>query len=47
MTTVDQTIQRKCSVQSGDPDGSNAFDPSLEWTAHGLDVWDDLGLACP
>ena len=30
-STADNTLRRKAAVEAGDLDGSNAFDPSLEW----------------
>ena len=29
--TMDYVLTRKCSVTTGDPDGSDAFDPSVDW----------------
>jgi hypothetical protein len=48
VSTADQTLRRACSVTVGDPDGSDPFDPSLEWTGHPADDFADLGMqACP
>jgi hypothetical protein len=30
-TTTDHTLLRQCNVISGDPDGSDAFDPAAQW----------------
>jgi len=46
ISTVDQTLRRKCSVTSGDTNGTNSFDPSVEWTSAGLDALSDLGSFC-
>lgn len=32
LRTVDYVLTRRCTVMSGDTDGSDAFDPSVEWT---------------
>jgi predicted extracellular nuclease len=42
-STVDNTIRRKASVCAGDTDGSNAFDPSIEWDGYAVDTFDGLG----
>jgi predicted extracellular nuclease len=42
-STQDDTLRRRVDVMGGDPNGADAFDPSLEWTRHGLDVFSDLG----
>ncbi|MBI5547508.1 MAG: lamin tail domain-containing protein [Deltaproteobacteria bacterium] len=43
VSTLNKTLRRKCSVVSGDPDGSNAFDPSAEWDTQAQDTIDGLG----
>ncbi|HET7543992.1 MAG TPA: hypothetical protein VFK05_29175 [Polyangiaceae bacterium] len=46
-STVDHTLRRNCSVQSGDPLGDDDFDPSAEWQAFPVDTFDGLGtLGC-
>ncbi|MFY0602637.1 MAG: lamin tail domain-containing protein [Flavobacteriaceae bacterium] len=40
--TADATLQRNTTVNSGDSDGSDAFDPDTEWTCAVFDV-SDLG----
>lgn len=45
--TEDCTLLRKCSITQGDNDGSDAFDPSIEWNGLGVNYFDDLGLHCP
>jgi hypothetical protein len=48
VTTANATLRRQCTVAAGDPDGSNAFDPSLEWVAAPVDDFTDLGgYICP
>ncbi len=42
-TTVDHTLRRRCTVPSGDPLGSDAFNPSSEWQAFPVDTFDGLG----
>lgn len=42
-STADNTLQRKDSICAGDPDGSNAFDPSLEWNGFNTDTFSGLG----
>jgi len=42
-STVDNTIRRKDTVCAGDTDGSNAFDPSIEWDGYAVDTFDGLG----
>jgi hypothetical protein len=46
--TANQTLGRKCSVTSGDTDGSDAFDPSVEWNQSSQDDFSDFGgYTCP
>lgn len=42
-STADNTIRRKSSVCSGDINGSDAFDPSLEWDGYPSNTFDGLG----
>jgi hypothetical protein len=44
VSTVNQTLRRKSTISSGDADGSNAFDPSLEWDSFAANTEDDLGM---
>jgi predicted extracellular nuclease len=46
-STKDNTLLRKPAVCAGDPDGSNAFDPSVEWDGIGKDNFDGLGAHAP
>jgi predicted extracellular nuclease len=43
VSTADNTIRRKGTVCAGDPDGSNPFDPSLEWDGYIQNTFDGLG----
>ena len=43
-TTADHTLRRKCAVSSGDANGGNAFDPSVEWQAFPVDTFNGLGV---
>lgn len=42
-STANNTIIRKATVLGGDNDGSDAFDPSLEWDGYAEDYVADLG----
>jgi hypothetical protein len=42
-STADQTLRRRCGITHGDADGSDRFDPSLEWVALPVDTLDGLG----
>jgi hypothetical protein len=43
VSTANQTLRRRCGVEQGDSDGSEAFDPSREWVALPADTFDGLG----
>jgi len=43
VSTINQTLRRRCSVAHGDTVPGDAFDPSVEWTSHPLDDFSDLG----
>jgi len=47
VSTKDHTLRRSCEVFAGDADGSDAFDPSVEWTGFAIDSFDGLGVHCP
>lgn len=51
ISTLNQTLRRKCSVTGGDPIGNNAFDPSVEWDGFPIDTFNNLGqnhfTSCP
>ncbi|MEA3510828.1 MAG: lamin tail domain-containing protein [Actinomycetota bacterium] len=42
-STKDNTLQRKPAVCAGDPDGSDPFDPAIEWEGFGTNNFDGLG----
>src|SRR5262249_32202830 len=42
-STADNTLQRSTSVTAGDPNGSDPFDPSVEWTGLPTDTFTGLG----
>jgi hypothetical protein len=44
--TANMTLRRACTVQQGDPIGSDPFEPSLEWIPAGADEYSDLGRHC-
>lgn len=43
VTTEDHTLRRKCWITTGDPNGSDAFEPAEEWFGFAIDTFDDLG----
>ncbi len=46
--TQNETIRRDCMVTTGDTNGADAFDPSLEWNTFMQDDFSDLGqYICP
>jgi hypothetical protein len=47
-STADNTLQRSCSVTTGDVNGADAFDPSVQWTGFATDTFSGLGSrGCP
>lgn len=42
-STADNTIRRMSTVCQGDPDGSNAFDPAVEWDGFANNTFNGLG----
>lgn len=42
-STQDATLRRKAPVSTGDPDGSDPFDPPNEWDGFPVDTFDGLG----
>ncbi|PIZ43552.1 hypothetical protein COY33_01310 [candidate division WWE3 bacterium CG_4_10_14_0_2_um_filter_42_7] len=42
-TTQDRTLVRKCEIGGGDVEGSDAFDPALEWDGYAIDTFNYLG----
>lgn len=43
ISTADNTLRRLATICTGDPDGSNAFDPTPEWVGFATDTFDGLG----
>ncbi|WP_291429766.1 ExeM/NucH family extracellular endonuclease [Deinococcus sp.] len=43
VSTLDKTLRRKASVTTGDINGADAFDPSVEWDVFNVDTFDGLG----
>jgi len=43
VSTADNTLRRKPTVLTGDPNGSNVFDPSIEWDGFASDTVSGLG----
>ncbi len=43
VSTMNQTLQRKCAITSGDAIGSDVFDPSLQWNTFAIDTISGLG----
>jgi len=42
-STADNTIRRKAAVCDGDPNGADAFNPSLQWDGFATDTFAGLG----
>ncbi|HEU5250097.1 MAG TPA: lamin tail domain-containing protein, partial [Thermoanaerobaculia bacterium] len=42
-STADNTLRRKLTVAAGDTNGSDAFDPSIEWDGFATDTFSGLG----
>ena len=42
-STRDNTLRRKSTVATGDTDGTDPFDPSVEWDGFATDTFDGLG----
>lgn len=42
-STQNNTLRRKGTVEAGDTDGSDPFDPALEWDGFAQDTFDGLG----
>jgi uncharacterized protein len=41
--TRDHTLRRKAGITAGDTDGTDAFDPSVEWDGFPMDTFDGFG----
>jgi hypothetical protein len=46
ISTADNTLRRKCGVVQGDANGSDAFDPAVEWDGFATNTFGDLGSPC-
>ena len=42
-STMDNTLRRMLDVSAGDPNGGDAFDPSVQWNGFAVDTFDGLG----
>ena len=42
-STADNTLRRKVDICAGDPDGSDVFDPAIEWDGFATNTFDGLG----
>jgi len=42
-STQDNTLRRKAAILGGDPNGADAFDPSVEWDGFATNTFDGLG----
>ncbi len=42
-STVDRTLRRKFSIEAGDNNGNDPFDPAAEWVGFPQDTFDGLG----
>jgi len=43
-STKDNTLVRKCGISCGDPNGSDVFNPAVEWNGYAKDTFDYLGF---
>ncbi|HEV3485127.1 MAG TPA: lamin tail domain-containing protein, partial [Vicinamibacterales bacterium] len=43
VSTADNTIRRKASITTGDPNGADVFNPALEWDGFANNTFSDLG----
>jgi predicted extracellular nuclease len=43
LTTQDHTLRRKGTIQAGDSNGADAFDPATEWDGFAINTFDGLG----
>jgi predicted extracellular nuclease len=43
VTTVNHTLRRKETIETGDTDGSDPFDPAVEWDSYAVNTFDGLG----
>ncbi|MBA2556345.1 MAG: lamin tail domain-containing protein, partial [Chloroflexi bacterium] len=42
-STADNTLRRKAGIESGDTNGTDAFDPAIEWDGFDTNTFDGLG----
>ncbi len=42
--TKDATLRRKCDITVGDTDGTDDFDPAVEWNGYPQNTYDSLGV---
>jgi predicted extracellular nuclease len=42
-STADNTLRRKTGILAGDPDGTNVFDPAVEWDGFATNTFDGIG----
>ncbi|KJL40224.1 ExeM/NucH family extracellular endonuclease [Microbacterium trichothecenolyticum] len=42
-STMDNTLRRNANIVQGDTNGSDPFDPAVEWTGYASDTFDGLG----
>jgi hypothetical protein len=42
-STADNTLRRKAAIEAGDANGSDAFDPAIQWDGFAIDTFDGLG----
>jgi uncharacterized protein len=47
VSTADNTLRRKSTVEGGDTNATDAFDPAVEWDGFATDTFDGLGNAPP
>ncbi|CAG0978228.1 hypothetical protein ANAEL_01576 [Anaerolineales bacterium] len=43
ISTADNTLRRAATICAGDPNGADAFDPSVEWEGYAQDTFGGLG----
>jgi predicted extracellular nuclease len=43
-STADNTLRRKSGISAGDTNGSDAFDPAVEWDGFAMNTFDGLGF---
>jgi predicted extracellular nuclease len=46
-STADNTLRRKSGITAGDTNGSNAFNPAVEWDGFATNTFDGLGGVTP